>query len=168
MDYFYSVYKFLLMKKFVLSLVLVLGSLSGYSQSQSQFDDTHLMETKSYALLDLGFEAKLLHLNTRNHSTPIVVEQVKKSPRSLEDIMGKSKKTAKLKYHLIAGCFSSENNANRLVSQLNKEGFDSERIGRNEQGLYMVTYRTFDSETSALKVLNHLATQGKSSWLRIQ
>ena len=168
MDYFYSVYKFLLMKKFVLSLVLVLGSLTAYSQSQSQFDEGQALEAKSYALLDLGFEAKLLHLNRTPHTKPVIKSEVKKSPRSLEDIMGKSKKTAKLKYHLIAGCFSSENNANRLVSQLNKEGFDSERIGRNEQGLYMVTYRTFDSETSALKVLNHLATQGKSSWLRIQ
>ena len=138
------------------------------SSDLSQYEIAQSTNSQSYALLDLGFEAKLLHLNTRNHSTPIIVEQVKKSPRSLEDIMGKSKKTAKLKYHLIAGCFSSENNANRLVSQLNKEGFDSERIGQNEQGLYMVTYRTFDSETSALKVLNHLATQGKSSWLRIQ
>ena len=156
------------MKKTVLSFVFVFCSLSVYSQSSSQYEIAQSTNSQSYALLDLGFEAKLLHLNTRNHSTPIVVEQVKKSPRSLEDIMGKSKKTAKLKYHLIAGCFSSENNANRLVSQLNKEGFDSERIGRNEQGLYMVTYRTFDSETSALKVLNHLATQGKSSWLRIQ
>lgn len=156
------------MKKTVLSFVFVFCSLSVYSQSSSQYEIAQSTNSQSYALLDLGFEAKLLHLNTRNHSTPIVVEQVKKSPRSLEDIMGKSKKTAKLKYHLIAGCFSSENNANRLVSQLNKEGFDSERIGRNEQGLYMVTYRTYDSETSALKVLNHLATQGKSSWLRIQ
>ena len=156
------------MKKTVLSFVFVFCSLSVYSQSSSQYEIAQSTNSQSYALLDLGFEAKLLHLNTRSHSTPIIVEQVKKSPRSLEDIMGKSKKTAKLKYHLIAGCFSSENNANRLVSQLNKEGFDSERIGRNEQGLYMVTYRTFDSETSALKVLNHLATQGKSSWLRIQ
>ena len=60
------------------------------------------------------------------------------------------------------------NNAKRLVSQLNKEGYDSKVIGQNEQGLHMVTYRTFDNESKALKVLNELETQGKASWLRKQ
>ena len=156
------------MKKFVLSLVLVLGSLTGYSQSQSQFDDTHLMEAKSYALLDLGFEAKLLHLNRTPHTKPVIKSEVKKSPRSLEDILGKSKKKYQKKFHLIAGCFSSISNAKGLVSQLNQEGYDSKVIGENEHGLHMVTYRTFDTESKALKVLNELETQGKASWIRKQ
>jgi cell division protein FtsN len=168
MDYFYSVYKFLLMKKTILSLVLILGSLTGYSQSQSQFDEGQALEAKSYALLDLGFEAKLLHLNRTPHTKPVIKSEVKKSPRSLEDILGVTKKVNQVKFHLIAGCFSSISNAKGLVSQLNQEGYDSKVIGQNEHGLHMVTYRTFDTESRALKVLNELETQGKASWIRKQ
>tara|TARA_B110000438_G_C15657928_1_gene582549 strand:- start:331 stop:801 length:471 start_codon:yes stop_codon:yes gene_type:complete len=156
------------MKKTVLYLVIALSSSTGFSQGQSQFDNDQSLESKSYALLDLGFEAKLLHLNNRGGSIPVEVEEVKKSPRSLEDILGKSKTVNQVKFYLIAGCFSNVNNAKRLVSQLNKEGYDSKVIGENEHGLHMVTYRTFDDESKALKVLNELETQGKASWIRKQ
>ena len=156
------------MKKTILSLVLVLSSANVYSQSQSLTSTDDIYESKSYALLDLGFGAKLLHLNNRGGSIPVEVEEVKKSPRSLEDILEKSKKKSQKKFHLIAGCFSRISNANRLVSQLNREGYDSKVIGQNEHGLHMVTYRTFDDESKALKVLNELEIQGKASWIRKQ
>jgi len=156
------------MKKTVLYLVIVLSSVTAYSQSQSQFDNDQSLESKSYALLDLGFEAKLLHLNTSPFTNQIIVDEVKKSPRSLEDILGKSKTVNKVKFHLIAGCFSNLNNAKRLVSQLNKEGYNSKVIGQNEQGLHMVTYQTFDTESKALKVLNEFESKGKSIWIRKQ
>tara|TARA_B110000467_G_C18074055_1_gene342952 strand:- start:199 stop:669 length:471 start_codon:yes stop_codon:yes gene_type:complete len=156
------------MKKTVLYLVIALSSVTAYSQSQSQFDEGQALEAKSFALLDLGFEARLLHLNRTPHTKPVIKSEVKKSPRSLEDILGKSKKNYQQKFHLIAGCFSSISNAKGLVSQLNREGYDSKVIGQNEHGLHMVTYRTFDDESKALKVLNELETQGKASWIRKQ
>jgi len=156
------------MKKTVLYLVIALSSVTAYSQSQSQFDEGQALEAKSYALLDLGFEARLLHLNRTPHTKPVIKSEVKKSPRSLEDILGKSKNVNQVKFHLIAGCFSNVNNAKRLVSQLNNEGYDSKIIGKNEQGLHMVTYRTFETESKALKVLNEFESQGRSTWLRKQ
>lgn len=155
------------MKKIILSFVLALSSVSVYSQSQSNTTIDETTESKSYALLDLGFEAKLLHLSNSN-SKPTQKEKVKKSPRSLEDILGKSKKESSLKYHLIAGCFSSISNANHFVASLTEEGYDSRVIGENEHGLHMVTYRTYDSQSEALKALNDLDSQGISSWIRKQ
>ena len=156
------------MKKTALYLVIALSSVTAYSQSKSFSDTNDATESKSYALLDLGFEAKLLHLNTSSFTNEIKVDEVKKSPRSLEDILGKSKTVNQAKFHLIAGCFSNVNNAKRLVSQLNKEGYNSKVIGQNEQGLHMVTYQTFDTESKALKVLNEFESKGKSTWLRKQ
>jgi len=156
------------MKKTVLYLVIALSSVTAYSQSQSQFDEGQALEAKSYALLDLGFEARLLHLNRTPHTKPVIKSEVKKSPRSLEDILGVTKKVNQVKFHLIAGCFSSISNAKGLVSQLNQEGYDSKVIGENEQGLHMVTYRTFDTESKALKVLNEFESQGRSTWIRKQ
>jgi len=128
-----------------------------------------VQELKTYALLDLGFNAKLLHLNTDGAKTLVKKEAIKKSSRTLEEILGKSKKeNTTAKYHLIAGCFSSMNNAGRLVADLNKQGYPSKIIGKNEKGLYMVTYQTFSSQVKALKKLNDLHLEGKSTWVRKQ
>ena len=72
------------MKRFALVSALFLFAFSVKAQNDSQ-------DQKSYALLDLGFNAKMLNLAVGN---PLLVpkeeEVVKKSPRSLSDILGKS------------------------------------------------------------------------------
>ena len=97
------------MKRFALVSALFLFAFSVKAQNDSQ-------DQKSYALLDLGFNAKMLNLAVGN---PLLVpkeeEVVKKSPRSLSDILGKSKSSSKkasaAEYHLVAGCFSNFKNA---------------------------------------------------------
>lgn len=42
-------------------------------------------------------------------------------------------------YHIIGGCFRVEENANRFVEQMNSQGADARIIGRNSNGLYMVS-----------------------------
>ena len=61
------------------------------AQSQSFNNQLANSQSKAYALLDLGFSAKLLHLNTEGFNTVVKKEEVKKSPRSLEEILAKSK-----------------------------------------------------------------------------
>ena len=73
-------------------------------------------------------------------------DEVKKSPRTLEEILGTSKKeNIIIKYHLVAGCFSNHINASRLVSNLVNQNYPSKIIGKNKQGLYLVSYETFYS-----------------------
>jgi len=152
---------------FCFGLILLPCLMQAQTSYVSITEDVH--ELKAYALLDLGFSAKLLHLNTDGTKKRVKKEAVKKSPRTLEEILGKSKKeNTTIKYHLIAGCFSNVGNAAHLVADLNKQGYSSKMIGKNEKGLYMVTYQTYSSKADALSKLNDLHLEGKSSWVRTQ
>lgn len=156
------------MKKIILSFVLALSSNSVYSQSQSNIAIDETTQSKSYALLDLGFSAKLLHLNADGPKQISDKKEVKKSPRSLEEILNKKSELKEKQYYLIAGCFSKESNAKRLVSSLINDGYESEIIGQNSQGLFLVSYERFSKSEEAKVALNKLEAEGKSSWIRKQ
>lgn len=54
------------------------------------------------------------------------------------------------KYHVIAGAFKDEKNANARVSKLKSLGFpNASVIGINAKGLYQVSYAGFDNKTEA-------------------
>ena len=125
-------------------------------------------ENKSYALLDLGFQAKLMHLDS-DSETIVQKEEVKKSPRTLKEILATSKAKKKpSQYHLIAGCFSSHTNASRLVHQLTRKGYPSKILGKNDKGLYMVSYLSLSSYEAATEALSDLKSEGKSTWISVQ
>ena len=165
------------MNKNVFYFIICFLTVSFCAQSQSFNSQLGNTQSKAYALLDLGFSAKLLHLNTEGVNTVVKKEEVKKSPRSLEDILAKSKnkkvdKTANIvntnKYHLIAGCFSSINNAQRLVSSLNEQGHSSKIIGENKRGLHMVAYNSYASKVEARRAQKDLSSEGVSTWIKTQ
>jgi len=151
------------MKRFALVSALFLFAFSLKAQNDSQ-------DQKSYALLDLGFNAKMLNLAVGN---PLLVpkeeEVVKKSPRSLSDILGKSKSSSKkasaAEYHLVAGCFSNFKNAERLVAQLKKEGYKASLIGKSND-LHLVSFTSFNSYDAAQVGLSELDSKGIDSWIR--
>lgn len=65
----------------------------------------------------------------------------------------KKEPTAKPKnYHLVAGCFMEEENAQRLHTQLTNEGYDSQIIPF--YNLQMVTYNSFETRQEAQHALN--------------
>lgn len=151
------------MKRFAFVSALFLFAFSVKAQNDSQ-------DQKSYALLDLGFNAKMLNLAVGN---PLLVpkeeEVVKKSPRSLSDILGKSKSSSKkastAEYHLVAGCFSNFKNAERLVAQLKKEGYKASLIGKSNN-LHLVSFTSFNSYDAAQVGLSELDSKGIDSWIR--
>ena len=70
----------------------------------------------------------------------------------------KKEPTAKPKnYHLVAGCFMEEENAQRLHAQLTKEGYDSQIIPF--YNLQMVTYNSFETRQEAQNALNLTAQE---------
>ena len=71
-------------------------------------------------------------------------------------------------FHLVAGCFSSERNANNLVGQLKAEGFEASVIGQNANGLFRVAFQSYVSRELAVSQMEKLKTAGKSTWLLIQ
>ena len=75
------------------------------------------------------------------------------------DVSGPAKK-----YHLIAGVFSEEKNADEMVIQLRKDGFYPEKIGRIND-LYYVTYNSFEKKQDANYELKRLYDKGLDVWL---
>ena len=68
-------------------------------------------------------------------------------------------------FHLVAGCFSSEHNATKLVAQLKTEGFDGSIIGQNANGLFRVAFQSYVSRELAVLEMKKLKDSGKSTWL---
>jgi len=68
-------------------------------------------------------------------------------------------------FHLVAGCFSSEHNATKLVAQLKTEGFDASVIGQNANGLFRVAFQSYVSRELAVLEMKKLKDLGKSTWL---
>ena len=145
------------------------------AQSQSFNKQLTNSQSKAFALLDLGFSAKLLHLNTEGSNTVVKKEEVKKSPRNLEEILANSKNTKPeqlsnvvnaSKYHLVVGCFSNISNAQRLVSKLNSQGHSSKIIGQNDRGFHIVSFDSYESKFDAIRDQKVLSTEGVSTWIK--
>ncbi|MDZ7742119.1 MAG: SPOR domain-containing protein [Bacteroidota bacterium] len=68
------------------------------------------------------------------------------------------------KYHLIAGVFGEEKNADKLLSKLRSEGFYPEKLGKIN-GLYYVTYNSFKKKQDAKYELKRLYDKGFEVWL---
>ena len=110
---------------------------------------------------------------TKITTTPkTVVETVKANTevKAKKTIPAPSLKTTLVTkpFHLVAGCFLSQRNANNLVGQLKTEGFEASIIGQNANGLYRVAFKSFVSRELAVSQMEKLKTAGKSTWLLIQ
>ena len=163
------------MNKNLLYLIVCFLTISICAKSQSFNDHLTNSQSKAYALLDLGFSAKLLHLNTERANTVLNNEEIKKSPRSFEEILTKSKnkKAEEIvnvvnanKYHLVVGCFSNINNAKRMVTKLNDQGRSTKIIDQNNGGLHIVVFDSYSSKSDARKDQKTLSNKGVSSWIK--
>ena len=73
------------------------------------------------------------------------------------------------KYHIIAGAFRMEENANKKLLQLQDKGFSPRMIGVNKYGLHQVVYSSHEDRLEALKVLRSVKrTENKDAWLLVQ
>jgi len=96
---------------------------------------------------------EIVNLKATDNQSPLFIEPV------IEE------KIKKKSYHLIAGCFSSKQNADNLVQKLQSEGFKSSVIGQNEKGLFRVSFDSFSSRELALTQMQNIKTSGRSTWL---
>jgi len=64
------------------------------------------------------------------------------------------KASTSFKYHVIAGCFGVESNADKMVLSLRKAGFpDAQLAGSSNSGLHRVSYGSYNNKIVALKAL---------------
>jgi hypothetical protein len=117
--------------------------------------------------LNLGFNAKMNHLSALVTVKKVKKEpEVKKSIRTLSEILANSKKKdVDTAYHLIAGCFSSLINAERLVNQLINDSHTASVVGK-EDDLYFVAFKSYQAYNDALKCLAEFKTKGIDSWVK--
>jgi hypothetical protein len=117
--------------------------------------------------LNLGFNAKMNHLSALVTVKKVKREpEVKKSTRTLSEILANSKKKdVDTAYHLIAGCFSSLINAERLVNQLINDSHTASVVGK-EDDLYFVAFKSYQAYNDALKCLAEFKTKGIDSWVK--
>lgn len=72
------------------------------------------------------------------------------------------------KYHIVAGAFRMEENAEKKVQQLKAEGFKARQIGANRFGLHQVVYSSHENRLEALKTLREIKNSNPGAWLLVQ
>lgn len=73
------------------------------------------------------------------------------------------------KYHVVAGAFRMEENAEKRVEELKQEGFMARQIGVNKYGLHQVVYSSYEDRLEALKALRTIKrTSNSGAWLLVQ
>lgn len=79
------------------------------------------------------------------------------------------KDDAKLPYHVVAGAFRSEANADKALRQLVSLGFKAKRLDANKFGLYPVLYGSYATYTDAQRNMTYIQkTHNKEAWLLIK
>lgn len=94
---------------------------------------------------------------------PIVIQYYKPEKIKIDPSLIKNKKH--LQYHVIAGCFSDNGNAKRMVKQLQKKGFSSAWIIGKRKGLWTVSYNSYTSRKKAVYALETAKKENKKAWL---
>ena len=68
-------------------------------------------------------------------------------------------------YYIVAGCFREENNADQLVIELRRKGFQSEKFGKIGN-LHAVSFSSFADKSAALEELKRIRnTEQKEAWI---
>ena len=70
------------------------------------------------------------------------------------------------KHHVIAGAFRVQQNAEKKIAQLKRQGYNSRYLGVNPYGLHQVTYDSFENPKEALTFLRKVRnTESPDAWL---
>lgn len=99
--------------------------------------------------------------------TNVNVEPTKEKEEKTKDVKAIKKNTTSnnLIYHLVAGCFKVEENAHKFVEALQNENIHGSVIGKNNNGLYVVSCGDYSTADEARKNLKTLRKKKSSLWL---
>ena len=81
----------------------------------------------------------------------------------------KEDKTAdQLHYHVVAGVFSTEKNAQKAVNELTAKGYRARKLGKN-RGLYGVAYGSYATKAEAQKNMERIKkSENNEAWLLVK
>ncbi|QAA82569.1 SPOR domain-containing protein [Aequorivita sp. H23M31] len=73
------------------------------------------------------------------------------------------------KYHLVAGAYRLEENADKKIEQLREKGYSPMNMGVTRYGLHQVIYASFEERIDALKKLHEIQRdENPDAWLLVQ
>jgi hypothetical protein len=80
-----------------------------------------------------------------------------------------SVKEGKMPYHIMAGAFRSEVNAQNILENLIKKGYKAKRLGVNKNGLFPVIYGSYANFTEADSVMSLIQkSTNPDAWILIE
>lgn len=72
-------------------------------------------------------------------------------------------------YHIVAGAYRLEENADKKIEQLRERGFSPFKMETSRYGLHQVLYSSFEDRKEALKNLHEIKrTENADAWLLVQ
>ena len=78
-------------------------------------------------------------------------------------------KEEKMSYHIMAGAFREERNAEKKFQQLSRQGYKARRIPQNKYGLFPVLYGSYASFAEAEKVKDEIQeTDNPDAWVLVE
>lgn len=91
------------------------------------------------------------------------------APVTLSIKSEKEVKEVKMPYHVVAGAFRDEKNAEQVFKKLTNLGYKARRLEVNKHGLYPVLYGSFTTYSEAYKVKNEVQkSDNPEAWLLVE
>ncbi|WP_426090542.1 SPOR domain-containing protein [Flavobacterium sp. DSR3-2] len=91
------------------------------------------------------------------------------SPVPAVTLSVKSDKEMKMPYHIMAGVYREEKNANKTLRILTRLGYDAKRIGPNKNGFFPVLYGSYDTFAEAEKAKKEINVKhNPEAWILIE
>ncbi|CAN1491787.1 Sporulation-like domain containing protein [Flavobacteriaceae bacterium] len=147
--------------KYAAILVVGLGVAGtiGYPMYQNKItSDTILVETAVQKQVQNKIQEATFFIQT---PIPAVTLSLKSNKENKEEV--------KLPYHIMAGAFRSEANAEKRYNQLIAKGYKARVLGINKNGLYPVLYGSYTTFAEAEKAKDSITeTDNPEAWILIQ
>src|SRR5690606_34737828 len=77
-------------------------------------------------------------------------------------------KEEKLNYHIVAGAFRDEENAEKAFKELSEQGYKSRKLSKNKYGLHPVLFGSYTTQQEAQKSLKEIRNINPEAWLLVQ
>ncbi len=120
------------------------------------------------------YEAQVQKYNyaERQHANTLVEGQIQEATFVIENplpILSLQLPKHTGNYHIVAGAYRMEENADKKVEQLREKGFSPLKMEATRYGLYQVLYDSFEDRLEALKKLHEIQrSENADAWLLVQ
>jgi len=77
-------------------------------------------------------------------------------------------KEEKLNFHIVAGAFKEEKNAEKELKNLLEKGYRARKLNKNKYGLYPVILQSYQTRKEAMQNLSKFQKESPQAWILVQ